>query len=180
MADEYSCSIFIRVHLKECKALAEEQKQIMDTNLLRRWARIYSPIHALAFKCNPFYAGMHLSIVDNYGQYFFKLGKGDFTVQCHGALKLMANNGNHFNSLMNDFLSFNAIYQPAINSLKSYRLFFIWAKMKTLFVTLSLVMMDIYRSPSATAGVERKHKIGNNVLSQRRCRLSDLSHQRQS
>lgn len=58
----------------------------MDANLIRQFARIYSPIYKPAFNCDQLYSEMHIGLVGKYGQHLFELGNGDFTFQCHESL----------------------------------------------------------------------------------------------
>lgn len=156
-----------------------EKEELVDKQLLHRWNRISNPSHALELKFDLFYFEMCHKIVKMYGNVVVEIGKGNINMKCHKTLRLLAHNDEHFNSLMDDFLSSSTWNETTYASLKKYRPFFIWYQLKTIFLFLSTVLYEVYKAPPRTDWIERNHKIGNIVLSKFRCCINDKSNLRQ-
>lgn len=55
----------------------------------------------------------------------------------------------------------------------------LWSQLQTRYRLLSLELMEVFKAPAGTSGVERNQKVGSSVLLQRRCRVSEGLHKRQ-
>lgn len=65
--------------------------------------------------------------------------------------------------------------EPFLESLKNNIPYLAWGQFSALFPFVSKGLIEVYLAPGSTAGIERNYKIGKKVLSQRRCRLIDLT-----
>lgn len=178
MSDAYASFIFMRAFIK-CSCLTPAQKQQIDVKLLYRWNRIYSPVHALAFACDPFYSDLRTNFSNKYGVELMELGKGAFNGQCHEAINLLSKDTAHNKELMVEFMRYTLSKDAMLASLNSFRTQLVWGQLNNVYPCLSVAMAEVYCAPSSTAAVERNHKTGKAVLCQQRCRLHDLAYQRQ-
>lgn len=174
MADVYASFIFVRRSL-QCSKLSCHQKAWLDSKLMYRCDRIYSPVHALAFQCDPFYDGFRANARSVVGDEFMELGKGNISIQCHNAWKLLSEKENNYTDVMSEFMSLSILKEPLLKSLNTFRPQLIWGQMEGKFKLLSKVLVRVFSAPSSTAGVERNHKVGKAVMTQLRCTLKDFS-----
>ncbi|KAI0557485.1 Ribonuclease H-like protein [Gracilaria domingensis] len=179
LSDAYACFVCTASSIRSSSLLSTEEKHYVESSLTRRWNRIYSPVHALAIRCDPLYTELLSFFRPLYGPEFSELGNGDLNEQCHSALKLLASNSEHNDNLMNDFLRLSLSNEPLLTSLKHFQPRFIWGQLRGKFPHLALALDEVYRSPASTAGIERNHKITKRVLSERRCRLGELTMEKQ-
>lgn len=62
MATSYACALSVRIHIHDHKAVSDDQRKKLDELFLRQWNRIYSPLHSLAFKCDPLYQSLNTHV----------------------------------------------------------------------------------------------------------------------
>lgn len=55
----------------------------------------------------------------------------------------------------------------------------VWVKVQSEYSCFSTAMYNIYRAPSAAAGIERNYKINKRVMNQRRCRMAEAKIEKQ-
>lgn len=91
----------------------------------------------------------------------------------------MAKDDNHNDLLINDVLTFCSSSLELCATLEKYRPIYIWSQLHTRLPELSIALIEDFRAPFGTAGVECDEKVGSNVLWERRCRISDGAHELQ-
>lgn len=87
LSDAYASFIYVRHNISTSSVLNGFENSSLDTKLIRRWNRIYSPIHALALFCDPLYIEMRDNFSSIHGSDFLNFGNGDIIIQCQTALK---------------------------------------------------------------------------------------------
>ncbi|KAI0558418.1 Ribonuclease H-like protein [Gracilaria domingensis] len=179
LSDAYAAFLFVRQKLRTLSILSSAEREFLNRSLLRRWDRIYSPVHALAFACDPFYDQMRTSVTANHGIDFIGLGKGPLTQQCIDAFRLLSESTEEQDVLLEELLRYGMDGSPLLSQLKPFHPTLVWAQLRAEYQKLGTLLVDVFRSPASTAGVERNHKVGKRVLSQRRCRLGDPTIERQ-
>ncbi|KAI0557964.1 hypothetical protein FGB62_247g00 [Gracilaria domingensis] len=179
MSDSYASFLYIWRMISLTTALSSGQKQQFVNSLLRRWSQIYTPVHSLAFCCDPSYREKRSNVISIYDSQFVKLGNGSLTEQCIAAFQLLASERTEQDLLLVEFLKHELDGSALLLHFKRYHPRLVWAQLQKEHPKLSMKMMQLFRSPASTAGVERNHKIGKSVMSQRRCRMLDASVARQ-
>jgi len=76
MATTYAAFVYVYVHVTSTPELDVVGRATIIAALLRRWARDYSPVHALAFACDPFYFQMRSDVQAKFGFKFLQLDHG--------------------------------------------------------------------------------------------------------
>lgn len=87
LSTAYASFLFVYAHLST--VLHDDDRTRMLSQVLRRWGRIWSPVHALAFVCDPYYYQMRLDVALKFGVECVQLGKGDLHGQCRDAIRLL-------------------------------------------------------------------------------------------
>jgi len=182
MSTAYASFLYIYVQIRKQTASSD---RLMLQKLEYQWDRIYSPVHALAFFCDPFFYSLRLAFVDRYGADALGLGKGDINSQCIAALKLITRlqqDSGKYDALIGDFLnlsvdmpSFVANAAPIMN----YHARLLWGHCGGKYPHLAAALIKVYTGPASTAGVERQHKVGKRVHTARRNRTGGGKVERQ-
>lgn len=81
---------------------------------------------------------------------------------------------------MEYYLKFSNLSDIEWGSLNKYRPLYFLSQLRIRFIFLSPVLLQVYKAPTGSAGLERNHGIGNMVRSQRKCCISEESHHRQA
>jgi len=180
MSTAYAAFVFVYVHLATVPGLAT-CRDVARACLLRRWARIYSPVHALAYFCDPFYYGMRQQVVATVGVDAIELGQGDLDTQCRNAITLLAakelpnSDGTTYNlSLLGEFMRFciaAAAFAASNASISHFHPKLVWAQADAQFPVLSKCLVKVFCGPGLAAGVERNHKVSANVHTALRNRI---------
>lgn len=144
----------------------------LDSELLRNWNRIVSPVHSLALKCDPLYNKLLDHYTKKYGICFEYLGN-DIINNCHEDLKMIYTSVEHEQTVMEDFMSFSVRPIAVLESLKHWHPRLFWGQVSSNYPHLSPILRDIFSSPASIAGVERNHKVKKIVMPSLRCRLKD-------
>jgi hypothetical protein len=187
LSTSYTCFIYIRVHLLSVMSGADLCYAIQ--RLHYRWDRIYSPVHALAFYCDPFFRQLRINVAATFGEETVELGKGDLKSQCRKAIQLItrrheknSSSTDVHDSVVSQFMIFctnEAKFEEGFRDLLNYHPRLIWSQAPTLYSTLAPFLIKIYTGPASSAGVERHHKVGKRVHTQRRNRTGGGKVERQ-
>lgn len=187
MATTYACFVFIYVHISTVAPLDECEPML--ARLQYRWNRIYSPVHALAFFCDPFYFNFRRNVTTNLGDVAIELDNGDLKGQCREALKQLTrlsesspNSTAAFEDLLSEFLQFCIVEDKFINDVQSILEFhprLIWGQVSGTYPLLSSALIKVFTAPGSTSGVERQHKIGKRVHNATRSRSGNGKVERQ-
>ncbi|KAG1684526.1 hypothetical protein DVH05_011041 [Phytophthora capsici] len=107
----YACFVYIYLHVG--RVMEREDTLRLQQKLLYRWRRIATPVHALAFFCDPFYRPFRLAIASSQADgKSLDLGETDIFEQCREGIKLLCclddDNGSRLNSAMKEFYTFSA------------------------------------------------------------------------
>lgn len=73
--------------------------------MVRRWNRINSPVHALAYQCDLLYDQMCDNVISVLGAFFMEFGNGKMNSQCLFSIRMFARDNDDFLLLMDDYLS---------------------------------------------------------------------------
>jgi hypothetical protein len=147
-----------------------------------RWRRISSPVHALAFYCDPFFHPFRCSIraasldIDGCA---LELGNEDLFSQCRTAIEMLCrlddDGGAKCHAAKNKFFHFSegdgkvATQWGDSTKFRPKRL---WSQGQATFPVLAERLMKVYSVPSSTAGVERNHKVAKRIHTAARNRMS--------
>lgn len=179
----YASFVYIAVRLSDDDmrfGLDEDDANHLLERLHYRWDRIYSPAHALAFFCDPFFFDMRDAVERKYGATALQIGKGSLRSQCREALDALARGDAALSAqLTNDFLRFSAQPHASLSALKKHPPRLIWGQLTEEYPALAPTLMQVYMAPASTAGVERNHKTGKRVLCARRSRCGTGKVERQ-
>lgn len=105
MSDAHACFLFTLSVIKQAD-LTEEHRKVLYEKFLYRLECVFSPVHALAFACDPFYTEKRQNIQLKHAIDLIDLGKGQFVSQCHRGLRLRAKDDKGFQDHMLDFMKF--------------------------------------------------------------------------
>lgn len=170
----YASFIYIGVRLSNEDmrfGLDADEGDFVLQRLHYRWNRIYSPVHALAFFCDPYFFDMRRDVEMVHGAEALQIGKGSLRAQCRSALVELADgNAERSANLVNDFLRLSAKPHTSLSVLKQHSPRLIWGQPTEDYPTLAPTLMQFYMAPASTAGLERNHKTGKSVLCARRSR----------
>lgn len=172
MSLAYACFVYIFVRLSDADTrfgLDEDDADHVLQCLRRRWDRIYSPVHALAYFCDPFFFQMRDDVEKKFGTEALQLGKGSLRTQCRTALDALAGGNEELSiQLCNEFMQFCAKPHSPLSALKQHQPRLIWGQLTEEYPALANALMLVYMAPASTAGVERNNKTGKNILCARR------------
>lgn len=104
------------------------EKRSIESSLVRRWNRIYSPVHSLAFACDPTYFKLRQDMGGKYGIYFIGLGNEDINLKCHEALRSISSCDDEENTLLNQFMELCMTEERTLQSLKDFSCFRVWSQ----------------------------------------------------
>ena len=150
----------------------------LDRSLIYNWKRIYSPVHSLAFMCDPHFFEMRKHCDQKHGSEFTGMGTDVFHAS-HDALKILSDDAMHEQLLMGEFMDFSVQPNRLLLLLKEWQPRLIWGQLQSVYPSLSKVLFHVYRSPASTAGVERNHKMNKRVHSKIRCRIAETKVEKQ-
>jgi len=172
MSTTYAAFLYVYIQVR---AETSDSNAVMLERLCYQWDRIYSPVHALAFFCDPFFYPLRTGFVDTYGSAALGLGKGDLNAQCVAAIKLITRcrSSEVCDAVMGDFLNLcvdMATFVDQASSIINYHSRLIWGQCGGKYKYLTAELLKIYTGPASTAGVERQHKVGKRVHTARRNR----------
>ena len=93
----YASFLYIKVHLyrlseqtRSFLSLTDHDIENMVALLHKRFGTIYTPMHALAFRTDPFYHEFRIDVEAEYGVSFVEMDKGPLVVQCRSALQMFS------------------------------------------------------------------------------------------
>jgi hypothetical protein len=184
MSTTYACFIYIFIHITNL--MEGDDCDRLLKKLLYRWNRIYSPVHALALYCDPFYFGFRKNVFSVYGASVIELGNGDLSEQCRKGLKLLTrldpNPDEAFHQLQSEFMRLGceeAGFLKLTEGIINYQPRMIWSQLRGQYPTLASVLVKVYIAPGSASGVERQHKVGKRVHTARRNRTGSGKVERQ-
>ena len=67
VSDVYAVFVYLRCVISNFD-IDEDKRKYLDMKLIYKWKRIYSPVHALAFRCDHFYNEFRTNITKNRGK----------------------------------------------------------------------------------------------------------------
>jgi len=180
MSVAHAAFVYFLVNIRSEQRLPQNERDLLEVALLRRWKRIYSPVHALAFVCDPLFNSMRRNVGNTHGEDILTLGQGNLMGQCRSALYALAR-GDQVKGdlLLQQFMLF--IYSPSheMETLKYYQLGLIWAQFAGDYDVLAMELQQIFKGPASAAAVERHHKTGKRVTTNLRGRLGEGKIERQ-
>ncbi|KAI0561490.1 hypothetical protein FGB62_80g00 [Gracilaria domingensis] len=179
MADTYACLIATKIAKRGANVISDVEKNQIEMSLIRRWDRIYSPVHALAFQCDAYYFEFRDYVTIHFGAALLELNKGSLTDQCHNGIEDLAQDEEHWQLLFADYLEFCINPGSLLAKLKNIQPRYVSGQMKEKFAHLSPALDQVYIAPASTSAVERHHEVSKRILTQLRCRLHDLNLERQ-
>ncbi|KAI0560775.1 hypothetical protein FGB62_100g17 [Gracilaria domingensis] len=179
MADTYACLIATKIAMRGANVISDVEKNQIEMYLIRRWDRMYSPVHALAFQCDAYYFEFRNYVTIHFGAALLELNKGSLVDQCHNAIEELARDEEHSQLLLAHYLEFCINLGSLLAKLKNVQPRYVWGQMREKFAHLSSALDQVYRAPASTSAVERHHKVSKRILTQLRCRLHDLNLERQ-
>ena len=198
MSNVYACFIYIRLHLKNLPAPVKSSLQISEdvltnlftTSIYNRFKRIYSPIFALAFICDPFFDEMRASLAKNWSSDDFdpfNLGKGSLAEQAEQAIATLTR-GRSIAS--RDVLIMElAAYMSELESLMGRRrdenqvdtfslkinfhpkVIWVFAKGSKKYANLAQLLVQLYSCPCGAVACEENHKTMKKIHTEARNRL---------
>lgn len=145
----------------------------MLEQILYRWNRIYSPVHALAFTLDPLFYEFRRNVSSVFGPKFIEMGKAGLPVQCMDALKLFAHDDAGFCKLSEEFLRVHAMPPEEVFKVNPTQFLpiLVWSMVQESYPKLYEVIKHVFRAPGSSAGVERNHKVSKRVHRRERNRL---------
>lgn len=160
----YAAFVFLFVKFSgpgdDCLELSAGDAHHLRSRLLYRWGRICSPVHALAYFCDPYFLAMRDRVVRKFGGDAVALGGASLRTQCMAALDLLGGGDDVLTeALRSDFLKFCARPSEVWQKLIDYEPSLVWGQLVELYPSLAPKLISLYRSPASTAGVERNHKV---------------------
>lgn len=186
MATAYAAFVYIYIQITNL-IREEDVRSYMLSKLLYRWSRIYSPVHALAFFCDPFFYDFRVRVEQVEGAAAIELGKENLKEQCRHALKLVSrleeDPETAFKTLLAAFMQHCITEKQLVESLRSiidYQPAMLWGQARNAQNdVLASLLIKVYSGPGSSAGVERQHKTGNRVHTAQRNRMGDGKVERQ-
>jgi hypothetical protein len=188
MSTAYAAFVFVYYHLSSVQGLGTSRNDALKC-LLRRWGRIYSPVHALAFFCDPFYYKMRKNVEAKIGNTPLQMGKGGLKEQCRCAIQLLSRlheapdvGLSYHDLLLAEFMHFSVVdeaFSLANKSIEHFHPKLVWAQANEQFPVLSACMVKIFCGHASAAGVERNHKVSANVHTALRNRMGSGKVERQ-
>ena len=153
--------------------------------LLMRFGRIYTPVFALALRCDPYFDSLRLKWQDVGGGAFFGLGQGDLLEQCQKALSVLCRRRDEAVGLaaLAQFCKYTAVAtttQSVFRTLETMQPSHIWSMVVGPYSTLARILMSIYTCPTSAAAGERNHKACKAVLTKARAALGQEKVEMQS
>lgn len=117
--DAYACFLFTRSVIQQAD-ISNKQKKELNQKFLYRWCRVFSPVHTLAFTCDPFHNDKRRNIQLKHGIDFIDLEKDQLASQRHRGLKLLAKDDKDFRELMVYLMKFSLSNGPMLETNKSF------------------------------------------------------------
>ena len=134
--------------------------------------------------CDPLYLNFIENVEGNVrgGADIIRLGKGNLHSQARQALKALSDDDDHYRLLLSDFFVFVAAPHEVLVEpcMKAVLPFHAWGQVKGEYKHLAPLMIQVYKAPASTAGVERQHKVGKRVHTSSRNRSGDGKVERQT
>ncbi|KAE9220734.1 hypothetical protein PF004_g13241 [Phytophthora fragariae] len=176
----YACFVYVYLHIG--RVMDDKDATYLRKKLEYRWDRIASPVHALAFYCDPFYFPFRRSVAastDQVSKKALQLGKGDLYTQCRNAIETLCrlddDSGVECTSILQEFLTFSLSDSEVATMWGDPTKFWsekLWSQGQGDFPLLGKLMMKVFSAPASTAGVERHHKVAKRIHSAPRNRMT--------
>lgn len=154
MSTAYACLIYARIRINQ-KELVGNFGDVLDATFLDLCQSILSPVHCLAFCCDPYFADMRRQVANKCIDRFIDLGGIPLVEQCHLSFRHLAENDQHRNTLMGEFLEYTVNPEPLLRELSHWHPRLIWGQMKDRYPALSELLCRVFRAPASTVGVRR-------------------------
>ncbi|KAI0562918.1 hypothetical protein FGB62_49g225 [Gracilaria domingensis] len=118
MADVYTTFVATLLCLQFSHVISVSERTGLEVSLLRLWSRIYSAVHALAFRRDRFYEEFRNYVTCHFGSAVLELGKGSLTDQCHKMIENIAIDDAHAQMLLSDYLKLCVTPSSLLKKLK--------------------------------------------------------------
>ena len=170
METAYAAFIYVYVHIT--KVVGEEDVRYhMMSKLLYRWNHIYSPVHALAFFCDPFFYNFCIRVGKVEGGAAIDIGKGKLKQKFRHALQIISRLEEYpktaHTALLGSFMCHSVTEKQSVESPKiilAYQPATIWVQAHIAQNdVLASVLIKVYSGPGSYADVERQNKTGKRV-----------------
>lgn len=175
MASAYACFLMVRMHIEF--SFEGSDRTFLTDQLLRQWERIWTPVHTLAFHCDPCFRGLREAVVGRLGHEAVGLGQEDFYGQCRKAIAILCRRDGSANEILDNYLQYCLDEERLVTSswsgLTDAHPRKVWTQGVALYPALSKKLLKVYSAPASTAAVERNHKLMKRINFKRRCTTGD-------
>lgn len=164
MSTAYACTISVCMHIHDLTDLNEEERNILNQRFLRQWDCNYSPVHSLAFRCNPFFDFLRNHVEKSSLNSFIYI-EGDIIVSCHDAINILRDDLKHDILITDQFIDFYVRPRNRLSTLSDWHAILVWGQLLAHYSVLARVMYNVFLAPASTASVERSQKMNKRVCS---------------
>uniref|UniRef100_A0AAV1VDL6 Uncharacterized protein n=1 Tax=Peronospora matthiolae TaxID=2874970 RepID=A0AAV1VDL6_9STRA len=160
MGTAYTCFQYMLDHLNGVFPDDDGQLEHAIQSLLYRCKCVYSPVHFLAFFCNPFYPELRLNLTLYHGALFFDLNMGNPRLQCCMTLDPMVRRYDDLDGaeLLGKFPVFCAHQEAECKEKVAISMYWqgmISSQIRERWPMLTLVLGRVYYEPGSSAGADR-------------------------
>ncbi|KAI0566438.1 hypothetical protein FGB62_8g20 [Gracilaria domingensis] len=173
MSDAYAAFLFVRDKLSTVISLSTAQRcSRISTSEMESFVLPCAPAGLF---CDPFYDALRGKAIEAFEIDFVSLGYGVLTQDCIRAFKIISESVEERDSLLGELLRYGVDGSSLVTPLKRYHPSPIWGQLRCEYQGLRNVLVDVFQALASPAGVERNHKVGKRVLSNRCCRMGEAS-----
>jgi len=155
-----------------------EAKQFVLTRLSYQYMRIESPVHALAFRCDPYFDLMRLRVEQRLTAGFVDVGQGKLLSVARAAIGHLLRDAmaEDVDATLVDFFMYcdRAGTDAATNvfsRLPAAKPRLTWGQARVVLPRLSDLLVKVFQCPTSAAAGERNHKTSKSVLTRTRATM---------
>lgn len=131
--------------------------------------------------CDPSFLSKRTKVRNAHGIEFLELGNSSIMEQCKSVVMLLSRSEESLITVTyHEYIQYYICGDSNMDSVKYFPAHRVWGQYEEKFPKLSKALLQVFKSPYSSAGVDRTQKITKNVLSQRRGSFNDRKIERQT
>lgn len=179
MSTAFACLIYVRIQIAQAEYFDSNTKEALDSAFLTQCQHILSPIHSLAYFCDPYYANMRAQVIEKFRGSFVDLSGVSIIEQCHRSLRLLSDSEEHHVKLMGEFMEYSVNPDPLLAELSKWHPRLIWGQAQHLYPSLSRVLCNVFRAPASIVRIRRNRSTGKRFYSSEWAHMREQKVERQ-
>lgn len=163
----FASLLFVRVHVRSAEWIQKTQHTIFEAWFMWQANKIHSPICSILYVYDPFFS-IREHLTAKYNHYFLQFDVSPINSHCQYSGRMLADSDRHYNQPLEEFMQLSNKIIELVQKLADWHPRLLWSQLKDVKHALSAVLIESFKAPSSTDGIERHHKAAKHVHTYRR------------